>query len=162
MLELCNCGRCPLHFSQLNISATLPRLCRSAIPPTWGTCHANVFVCVVLVLLGVSSHCGTPGDESFQYAQSPEYTVMTNHQVLDAAFNFSVHSFMTIHPRTSSYQLIVLAIMVVKHLHISGRRPTTPDVVAHNPAAACLTSRVYTRRRMIPENRARAERARRF
>ena len=56
--------------SQLNISTTLLRMCRSAIPSTWVTCHANMSVCVVMVIPRVSSHSGTSGGESLQNAST--------------------------------------------------------------------------------------------
>ena len=49
------------HFApQLNVPTTswVSRMCRSAIPFTWGTSHANISVFVVVLLPGVSSHCG--------------------------------------------------------------------------------------------------------
>ena len=45
---------------QLNVLTTswVSRMRRSAIPFTWGTSHANICVFVVMLLPGVSSHCG--------------------------------------------------------------------------------------------------------
>ena len=45
---------------QLNVLTTswVSRMCRSAIPFTWATSHASISVSVVMLLTGVSSHCG--------------------------------------------------------------------------------------------------------
>ena len=63
VVALCSSHTHLRHFaSQLTVSTTssVSRMCRSAIPLTWVTCHANMSVCVVMQLPGVSSHCETP------------------------------------------------------------------------------------------------------
>ena len=64
-------GRCALHFSSAleasccsakrfdDVIRWVSRTCRSAIPLSWVMCHANMSVCMVMILPRVSRHCGT-------------------------------------------------------------------------------------------------------
>ena len=75
--------------------------------------HMYMYMCTLMYIY-LTYNCGTSGSESLQDASSRESTCMTNYQGLYDALNFS---------KSGNFPLLIV-VMVMKHVHISGRRST--------------------------------------